>query len=71
MVEDRRRRAGDRPPQGRAPNGRNHLKGRDGDRSNAALAAGFNLHLLLRWFERFLRAPLQMRCPVVGRAQYA
>ena len=31
---------------------RNHLKGRDGDRSNAVLAAaGFNFHLLPRWFE--------------------
>lgn len=31
--------------------GRNYLKGRDGDRTNAVLAtAGFNFHLLLRWF---------------------
>jgi len=29
--------------------GRNHLKGRDGDRSNAVLAAaGYNFRLLLR-----------------------
>jgi IS5 family transposase len=36
---------------------RNYLKGRDGDRINAILAAaGFNFHLLLRWFERFLLA---------------
>jgi IS5 family transposase len=34
--------------------GRNHLKGRDGDRINPVLAAaGFNFHLLLRWFEQF------------------
>jgi hypothetical protein len=32
---------------------RNHLKGRDGDRVNAVLAAaGYNFGLLLRWLER-------------------
>jgi transposase, IS5 family len=37
--------------------GRNHLKGRDGDRINAALTAGgYNFSLLRRWFERLLRA---------------
>ena len=37
--------------------GRNDLKGRDGDRANAALAAaGDNVPLLLRWFEALLRA---------------
>jgi IS5 family transposase len=37
--------------------GRNHLKGRHGDRANALLAAlGFNFRLLLRWFERIFRA---------------
>ena len=31
---------------------RNYLKGRDGDRINAILAAaGYNFSLLLRWFE--------------------
>jgi transposase, IS5 family len=42
--------------------GRNHLKGREGDRSNAVLAAaGYNFSLLLRWFEElFLRALLLM-----------
>jgi len=36
---------------------RNHLKGRHGDRANAVLAAaGYNFGLLLRWFERLLRA---------------
>ena len=37
--------------------GRNHLKGRDGDRANAVLAAaGYNFSLLIRWFEALLRA---------------
>jgi transposase, IS5 family len=46
--------------------GRNHLKGRDGDRINPVLAAaGFNFHLLLRWFERLLRALIQvLRCSI-------
>src|SRR5262249_17608668 len=36
--------------------GRNYLKGRDGDRINAVLAAaGYNFSLLLRWLERLLR----------------
>jgi len=40
---------------------RNHLKGRDGDRSNAVLAAaGYNFSLLLRWLERLLCAWIQM-----------
>jgi transposase, IS5 family len=35
--------------------GRNFLKYREGDRSNAVLAAaGFNFHLLVRWFARLL-----------------
>ena len=37
--------------------GRNYLKGRDGDRANAVLAAaGYNFSLLLRWLEKLLRA---------------
>jgi transposase, IS5 family len=37
--------------------GRNHLKGREGDRANAVLAAaGYNFRLLLRWLAQFLRA---------------
>jgi hypothetical protein len=33
---------------------RNYLKGRDGDRINAVLAAaGYNFSLLLRWLEAF------------------
>jgi transposase, IS5 family len=36
---------------------RNHLKGREGDRANAVLAAaGYNFSLLLRWLEWLLRA---------------
>jgi IS5 family transposase len=39
---------------------RNYLKGRDGDRANAVLAAaGYNFSLLIRWFEALLRAFLQ------------
>ena len=39
------------------PMGRNYLKGRDGDRINAVLAAaGYNFSLLLRWLKRFLCA---------------
>ena len=37
--------------------GRNYLKGRDGDRIDAVLAAaGYNFSLLVRWLERLLRA---------------
>ena len=40
---------------------RNYLKGRDGDRCNAVLAAaGYNFGLLLRWLERLLRASMLM-----------
>jgi hypothetical protein len=35
--------------------GRNYLKGREGDRANAMLAAGYNFSLLLRWVKRLLR----------------
>jgi IS5 family transposase len=36
---------------------RNYLKGREGDRANAVLAAaGYNFCLLIRWFEVLLRA---------------
>ncbi len=39
---------------------RNYLKGRDGDRANAVLAAaGYNLSLLIRWFEVLLRALIE------------
>jgi IS5 family transposase len=37
--------------------GRNYLRGRDGDRCNAVLAAAsYNFGLLPRWLERLLRA---------------
>jgi transposase, IS5 family len=40
--------------------GRNYLKGRDGDRANAVLAAaGYNFALLLRWLGQLLRALIQ------------
>jgi IS5 family transposase len=52
--------------------GRNHLKGRDGDRSNAVLAAaGYNFSLLLRWFEEFLRALLLMLRCTLGAPRFA
>ena len=42
---------------------RNYLKGRDGDRINAVLAAaGYNFSLLLRWFEELLRVLLLIIC---------
>ncbi|MDH3475406.1 MAG: transposase, partial [Rhodospirillales bacterium] len=47
---------------------RNYLKGRDGDRANAVLAAaGYNFSLLIRWFEALLRALIQalLRAPFV------
>jgi len=49
--------------------GRNYLKGRDGDRSNAVLAAaGYNFSLLLRWLERLLRALIQALSRAPGRS---
>ena len=43
---------------------RNHLKGSDGDRINAVLAAaGYNFSLLLRWFEELLRFLLSTLSP--------
>jgi IS5 family transposase len=45
--------------------GRNYLKGRDGDRSNAVLAAaGYNFSLLLRWLARLLRALIRALFPL-------
>jgi len=41
--------------------GRNHLKGREGDRINAVLAAvGYNFSLLLRWLAALLCALVLM-----------
>ena len=43
--------------------GRNYLKGPEGDRINAVLAAaGYNFSLLRRWFEDFLRVLLLILC---------
>jgi len=50
--------------------GRNYLKGRDGDSSNAVLAAAdYNFSLLLRWLERLLRALIQALIPAQLAAQ--
>ena len=49
---------------------RNYLKGRDGDRANAVLAAaGYNFSLLLRWFEALLRALIEaiLRTPFAAQ----
>ena len=52
--------------------GRNYLKGRDGDRINAVLAAaGYNFTLLLRWLARLLRALFQALFTAVADAQPA
>jgi len=52
--------------------GRNYLKGRDGDRINAVLAAaGYNFSLLLRWLERLLRALIRALLALTLRLQAA
>jgi transposase, IS5 family len=52
--------------------GRNYLKGRDGDRINAILAAaGYNFSLLLRWLRRLLRALFAMLFPPLIGPQYS
>src|SRR5207237_10805955 len=52
--------------------GRNYLKGRDGDRINAVLAAaGYNFGLLLRWLARLLRALFQALFTAVSDPQPA
>jgi len=51
---------------------RNYLKGRDGDRSNAVLAAaGFNFGLLLRWLAQILRALIWALAEIVRPPQIA
>lgn len=50
--------------------GRNFLKGHEGDRANALLAAaGYNFSLLLRWLAMLLRAlfPELLRNPPMSR----
>ena len=64
-----RRRAAIEPVIGHSKNdhrmGRNHLKGHEGDRINAVLAAAsYNFGLLRRSFERFLRVAWL----IIGRA---
>ncbi len=50
----------------------NYLKGRDGDRANAVLAAaGYNFRLLVRWFEALLRALFQALLKAAATPQYA
>ena len=50
--------------------GRNYLKGRDGDCSNAVLAAaGYNFSLLLRWLARLLCALIRALLAAPQRAQ--
>ena len=52
--------------------GRNYLKGRDGDHSNAVLAAaGYNFSLLLRWLARLLRALIRLLFPAPPSLQIA
>ena len=52
--------------------GRNYLKGRNGDRINAVLAAaGYNFGLLLRWLARLLRALVQAILAAPQRGQIA
>jgi transposase, IS5 family len=52
--------------------GRNYLKGRDGDRSNAVLAAaGYNFSLLLRWLARLLRTLIRALFPAPPLVQIA
>ena len=52
--------------------GRNHLKGRHGDRINAVLAAaGYNFKLLLRWFEELLRVLLLILRRIISMPRFA
>jgi IS5 family transposase len=52
--------------------GRNYLKGRDGDRINAVLAAtGYNFGLLLRWLARLLSALIRSLWRMTAPAQIA
>ncbi len=51
---------------------RNYLRGREGDRANAVLAAaGYNFGLLLRWFEALWRALIQMLLRTAAAPQSA
>ncbi len=51
---------------------RNYLKGRDGDRINAVLAAaGYNFSLLLRWLAELLRALIRALAEAITTPQIA
>jgi transposase, IS5 family len=51
---------------------RNYLKGRDGDRINAVLAAaGYNFSLLRRWFEQLLHVLSWIICPGLSQTRFA
>jgi IS5 family transposase len=51
---------------------RNHLKGRDGDRTNAVLAAaGYNFSLLRRWFTELLCGLLWILCRHLSQPRLA
>lgn len=57
----RRHRAGDRHLKAEHRMDRNYLKGFEGNRANAVLAAaGYKLHLLLRWLAPLSRALIQL-----------
>ena len=67
IRREMRRRAAVEPVIGHLKDGhrmrRNHLKGRDGDRINAVLAAaGYNFSLLRHWFAELLRGLLWILC---------
>jgi hypothetical protein len=52
--------------------GRNYLRGRDGGRINAVLAAaGYNFGLLLRWFEALLRVFIAALTLAARQLQFA
>lgn len=52
--------------------GRNYLKGREGDRINAVLAAaGYNFGLLLRWLQALLRALMAALTLTAQQPQFA
>ena len=68
IRKEMRRRASIEPVIGHLKAGhrmdRNYLKGFEGDRANAVLAAaGYNFRLLLRWLALLLRALIQLILP--------
>jgi IS5 family transposase len=76
IRREMRRRAAVEPVIGHLKDGhrmdRNYLKGRDGDRINAVLAAaGYNFSLLRRWFSRLWRALLMILARAVLVSRFA